>query len=61
MSRLWVRVAPRARTLMGWHPRSRPRLATFAVWRKPEGPGAALGTWSNLTATSASGRPLGDR
>jgi hypothetical protein len=28
---------------------------------KPEGPGAALGTRSNLTATSASGRPLGDR
>ena len=28
---------------------------------EPEGPGAALGTRSSLTATSASGRPLGDR
>src|SRR6266511_1090874 len=34
-----------------------PRLATSAVWKKPEGPGAALGTRSSLTATSASGRP----
>jgi hypothetical protein len=53
-------VAPRARTLMGWHPRSWPRLAASAVWRNPRGRRRA---WDEVEPHSYVGvcRPLGDR